>query len=109
LWNWSSCAAGNFGLFRGTTARLLPCILHSLSGSLQLSTEGAPPVPFVEVNAYLEFIGFAPHGTALATWSLSNETRDQPMNLAIWLPALFALGLATMGLMFAFLAGCARI
>ena len=31
------------------------------------------------------------------------------MNLMIWLPALFLLGLAAMGLMFAFLAGCARI
>jgi len=31
------------------------------------------------------------------------------MNLFLWLPALFFLGLATMGLMFAFLAGCARI
>jgi hypothetical protein len=31
------------------------------------------------------------------------------MNLLIWLPALFFLGLAVMGLMFAFLAGCSRI
>ena len=31
------------------------------------------------------------------------------MNLALWLPAMFVLGLATFGLMFAFLAGCARI
>lgn len=31
------------------------------------------------------------------------------MDLFIWLPALFALGLVAMGLMFAFLAGCARI
>ena len=31
------------------------------------------------------------------------------MNLTIWLPAMFALGLATLGLMFAFLAGCDRI
>jgi hypothetical protein len=31
------------------------------------------------------------------------------MNLIIWLPALFVLGLAVMGLLFAFLAGCARI
>ena len=30
------------------------------------------------------------------------------MNLALWLPAMFALGLATLGLMFAFLAGCAE-
>jgi hypothetical protein len=31
------------------------------------------------------------------------------MNLWIWLPGLFLLGLATMGILFAFLAGCARI
>jgi len=31
------------------------------------------------------------------------------MNLEIWLPALFLLGLATMGLMFAFVAACERV
>jgi len=31
------------------------------------------------------------------------------MNLAVWLPALFALGLATMGLIYAFLVGCGRV
>jgi hypothetical protein len=31
------------------------------------------------------------------------------MNLAVWLPALFVLGLATMGLMFAFVAGCEKV
>jgi hypothetical protein len=31
------------------------------------------------------------------------------MNLVIWLPALFVLGLVTLGLMFAFVAGCARV
>jgi hypothetical protein len=31
------------------------------------------------------------------------------MNLLIWLPGLFVLGLATMGLMFAFLAGCEKV
>jgi hypothetical protein len=31
------------------------------------------------------------------------------MNLAVWLPALFVLGLATMGLIFAFVAACDRI
>jgi hypothetical protein len=31
------------------------------------------------------------------------------MNLAIWLPALFVLGLITMGLLFAFVAGCERV
>jgi hypothetical protein len=30
-------------------------------------------------------------------------------DLAIWLPALFVLGLAVMGLMFAFMAGCERV
>jgi hypothetical protein len=31
------------------------------------------------------------------------------MNLAIWLPALFALGVASMGLCLAFAEGCDRI
>jgi hypothetical protein len=31
------------------------------------------------------------------------------MNLALWLPAMFLLGLATMGLMFAFLAACEKV
>ena len=31
------------------------------------------------------------------------------MNLAIWLPAMFLLGLGGMGLCLAFLAGCERI
>jgi hypothetical protein len=31
------------------------------------------------------------------------------MNLTVWLPAMFLLGLITMGLMFAFLAGCEQV
>ena len=31
------------------------------------------------------------------------------MNLAIWLPMLFALGLAGLGLMFAFIVGCEKV
>jgi hypothetical protein len=31
------------------------------------------------------------------------------MNLMIWLPGLFVLGLATMALMFAFLASCENV
>jgi len=31
------------------------------------------------------------------------------MNLVIWLPSLFILGLVTMGLLFAFVAGCDRV
>jgi hypothetical protein len=33
----------------------------------------------------------------------------EPQNLAVWLPALFVLGLATMFVCFAFLAGCERV
>jgi hypothetical protein len=33
----------------------------------------------------------------------------EPFNLAVWLPALFGLGLATMGLMFAFVAACDKV
>jgi hypothetical protein len=31
------------------------------------------------------------------------------MNLMVWLPAMFLLGLATIGVMFAFLAGCEKV
>jgi hypothetical protein len=31
------------------------------------------------------------------------------MNLTVWLPALFLLGLATMAVMFAFLEGCEKV
>jgi hypothetical protein len=31
------------------------------------------------------------------------------MNLAVWLPLLFGVGLVSMGLMFAFLAACDRV
>jgi hypothetical protein len=31
------------------------------------------------------------------------------MNLAIWLPALFVVGVATMGLLLAFVAACERV
>lgn len=31
------------------------------------------------------------------------------MNLALWLPALFVLGLAVMGLLYAFLVGCEKV
>jgi len=31
------------------------------------------------------------------------------MNLVIWLPALFLLGLVTLGLLFAFVAACERV
>jgi hypothetical protein len=31
------------------------------------------------------------------------------MNLEIWLPGLFLLGLATLGLLFAFIRGCEKV
>jgi hypothetical protein len=31
------------------------------------------------------------------------------MNLTVWLPGMFLLGLATFGLMFAFLTGCEKV
>jgi hypothetical protein len=33
----------------------------------------------------------------------------EPFNLAVWLPALFGLGLVALLLLFAFVAGCARV
>jgi hypothetical protein len=33
----------------------------------------------------------------------------QPFDLAVWLPALFVLGLVTMGLMFAFVVACDKV
>jgi hypothetical protein len=39
----------------------------------------------------------------------TKECAVEAMNLYVWLPALFALGLAVMGLMFAFVAGCDKV
>ncbi len=33
----------------------------------------------------------------------------EPMNLAIWLPALFLLGLVLLGVMFAFIRACEKV
>lgn len=33
----------------------------------------------------------------------------EPFDLSVWLPAMFLLGLATMGLMFAFVAACDKV
>jgi hypothetical protein len=33
----------------------------------------------------------------------------EPFNLAVWIPALFLLGLAALGLTFAFVAACAKV
>ena len=33
----------------------------------------------------------------------------EPFNLTVWLPAVFALGLAALGLMFAFTAACDKV
>jgi hypothetical protein len=34
---------------------------------------------------------------------------EEAMNLTLWLPGLFLLGMLGMGLMFAFVAGCDRV
>jgi hypothetical protein len=33
----------------------------------------------------------------------------EPFDLAIWLPAMFLLGVATMALLFAFVVGCEKV
>jgi len=33
----------------------------------------------------------------------------EPFNLIVWMPAMIILGLASLGLMFAFIKGCERI
>jgi hypothetical protein len=33
----------------------------------------------------------------------------QPLDLTVWLPAMFVLGLAVMGLMFAFVIACEKV
>jgi hypothetical protein len=50
--------------------------------------------------------GTRPEQSAIAATSSS---AGDDMNLIVWLPALFVLGLLTMGALFAFLYGCARI
>src|SRR5262249_19227437 len=47
-------------------------------------------------------------GTTLSSFSQGTGEMDA-MNLMIWIPALFLLGLATLGLMFAFVAACERV
>jgi hypothetical protein len=49
-------------------------------------------------------------GTAVASGeSRSKGGRMEPFNLSVWLPAMFLLGLVTMGLMFAFVAACDKV
>jgi hypothetical protein len=43
-----------------------------------------------------------PTPTNLVAW-------ETTMNLVLWLPAMFLLGLATLALLFAFLAGCDKV
>lgn len=40
---------------------------------------------------------------------ISIEPGEEAMDVTVWLPALFLLGLIGMGLMFAFVAGCNRV
>ncbi|HTU17649.1 MAG TPA: hypothetical protein VMG10_06255 [Gemmataceae bacterium] len=40
---------------------------------------------------------------------VGHYTAESVMNLTVWLPALFLLGLAILGLMFAFLTGCEKV
>ena len=37
------------------------------------------------------------------------STRAQPMDLSIWIPAMFVLGLAALALMFAFVYACDKV
>jgi hypothetical protein len=50
----------------------------------------------------------------LAGVSVEADFPNQPwkgaiMELAVWLPALFLLGLGTMGVLFAFVSGCEKV
>jgi hypothetical protein len=54
--------------------------------------------PFGHPVCFLFFLG-----------SVLSSFRSCLMDLEIWLPALFVLGLATMGLLFAFLRGCEKV
>jgi hypothetical protein len=48
--------------------------------------------------------GWLPHRRSPEqTW------KGSTMNLIVWLPGLFLLGLATFGLLFAFIVGCERV
>jgi hypothetical protein len=51
----------------------------------------------------------AAKGAAARALPSESSPWSNHMNLYVWLPALFLLGVAVMGLLFAFLAGCARI
>ena len=50
-----------------------------------------------------------PLATAATTFPGVSRMDLTPWNLQIWLPAFFVLGLAAMGLLFAFVAGCKKV
>jgi len=47
--------------------------------------------------------------TTIDAASRRGRTEERPMNLMVWLPAMFFLGLASMGLFVAFVSACERI
>jgi len=49
------------------------------------------------------------YGPCKEILDLYSQREDQSVNLLLWLPALFLLGLATMALLFAFVIGCEKV
>jgi hypothetical protein len=47
--------------------------------------------------------------TGVSDFLGSGDFLMEPFNLAIWLPALFLLGVVTMALLFAFILGCDKV
>ncbi len=91
----------------------MPCNLQALSGLLHGSTALLPFPHDAEIVQYqrVEELSLAGARIAfpLALRFVGSPTARIIMNLTIWLPAMFLLGLATLGLMFAFLAGCEKV
>ena len=86
--------------------------LHSARALMQIATPrrrvGRPGATQRAFLWTLRGVGRRRHVPCIgkAAWSPRGEC---VMNLYVWLPAMFALGLLTLGLMFAFVAACEKV
>jgi hypothetical protein len=93
-------------------------ILQAGSGRLHCRKTRAGAASPLKCLSSLAFGPRYPSGTGFAIcWVFGTKAQpeDRPLpkgttvNLTVWLPALLLLGLATMGLMFAFVSGCEKV
>jgi hypothetical protein len=73
------------------------------------------PIVFLNILKTLSLRHAVSFGTALAsggerlTLVVAPALEDWLVNLVIWMPAMFALGLATLAALFAFVYGCEKV